>query len=556
MIRPYILGRHARSAGVAILLAISFSSAAHDEDEYDPYGLNQEFRSIDGANNHTEHPEMNVTDTPLMRHTPPHYSDGISQMAGVNRPNPRSISNIVNAQSESIPNDRNLSSFLWVWGQFLDHDLDLTEGAQPPEPAPIPVPLGDPLFDPGRTGTAVLPFSRSAYDEHSGKDTSYPREQMNQITGWIDASMVYGSDPVRAAALRRNDGTGRLRMSKGRLLPFNIDGLPNAGGTGDDLFLAGDVRANENIVLTAMHTLFVREHNRIARNIRLWFPELDGEDIYQHTRHIVAAEIQIITYEEFLPALLGRRGMPRRFQYRKHANGTIRNEFSTGAFRLGHSLLNEEIFRVNRRGREIKAGHISLADAFFAPEEVIERGIDSVLRGMSVQPSQNLDIYITDAVRNFLFGPPPHGMDLASLNIQRGRDHGLPSYNEARAYLGMPAAATFADVSSDPVVQSRLEAAYSTPDAIDLWIGGLAEDHLPNALVGQLFHDVLRTQFTELARSDRFFYTRSLSYYHWFLMGDPRLSAIIRRNTRIGDELNENVFYLNDRMEYKPRRRK
>ena len=110
---------------------------------------------------------------------------------------------------------------------------------------------------------------------------------------------------MRAAALRTNDGTGRLLVSEGDLLPFNTPGLPNAGGTGPELFLAGDVRANEQVGLAALHTLFVREHNRLAQEMAANDPSLTGEEIYQEARRIVGALIQVITYNEFLPALLG-----------------------------------------------------------------------------------------------------------------------------------------------------------------------------------------------------------------------------------------------------------
>ena len=164
---------------------------------------------------------------------------------------------------------------LWQWGQFLDHDIDLTEAAEPGEPFNIPIPGGDPYFDPEGTGTQVMSLNRSAYDHNTGKTPDNPRQQMNHITAFIDASMVYGSDSIRAKALRTLDGTGRLKTSQGRLLPFNTSGLPNAGGTGPELFLAGDVRANEQVGLTALHTLFMREHNRIARNLRRQFPPVN-----------------------------------------------------------------------------------------------------------------------------------------------------------------------------------------------------------------------------------------------------------------------------------------
>ncbi len=503
------------------------------------------WRTIDGWNNNPLYPDMNATHTPLMREMYPAYDDGVAQMSGSSRPNPRYISNAVNDQSGSIPISRRLSSYLWVWGQFVDHDIDLTEAAVPAESAPIPIPAGDPMFDPFNTGTATMQFSRSEFSLSSGTGTDNPREQMNIITGWIDASMVYGSDATRAAALRMNDGSGKLKTSDGDLLPWNTPGLANAGGSGPNLFLAGDVRANENVALSAMHTLFVREHNRVVDRLRDAKPWLDGETLYQRARHIVAAEIQMITYHEFLPALLGWGEVPlNSLDYDPTYNATIRNEFSTAAFRLGHSLLNEQLPRVDVNGQTIPAGNLTLAGAFFAPHELSAHGLDSLLRGLATQRSENIDVYVTDAVRNFLFGPPPAGFDLASLNIQRGRDHGLPAYNEARVTMGFAPMNSFAEITKDPIVQMRLAAAYSSPDEIDLWVGGLAEDHKigRGGVLGELFSHVVATQFIALAKADQYFYQRSLTWLDWKIIGDPSLSAIIRRNTGIGSELPDDVF--------------
>src|SRR5262249_17399747 len=153
----------------------------------------------------------------------------------------------------ATPNDRNLTAFVYIWGQFLDHDLDLTGSASPSQPFNILVPQGDPFFDPNGTGTQVIPLNRSASDPATGSDPSNPLQQINQTPAWIDGSMIYGSDPVRAAALRTFVG-GKLKVLStdvGDLPPLNAGGLPNANDAhrvpGDQLFLAGDVRANENI---------------------------------------------------------------------------------------------------------------------------------------------------------------------------------------------------------------------------------------------------------------------------------------------------------------------
>jgi len=515
--------------------------------------------ALDGSGNNLADPEMGATGTRLLRLVPADYSDrsGLFQMAGRERPGPRTVSNIVVAQPESRPNSLAVSDFFWQWGQFVDHDVDFTEGANPPEPADIPIPADDPWFSPA----TVIPFHRSAYDPNTGVKVrrtrvKVPRQQVNQITAWIDGSMVYGSDIERAEALRTLDGTGKLRTSLGDFLPFNIEGLENAGGPGADFFLAGDVRANEQAALTAMHTLFVREHNWWAERIAAAQPRLSGEEIYQRARLIVIAEIQVITYREFLPTLLGPDPLPPYRGYDPDVDATISNEFSTAAYRFGHSALSETLLRLDADGSEIAAGHLALRDAFFAPSRITdEGGIDPFLRGLASQVCQTVDIYVNDAVRNFLFGPPgAGGLDLAALNIQRGRDHGLPSYAEVRDSLGLGRPRRFSDVTSDPEVESGLAAAYGDVEAIDLWVGGLAEDPLPGAMVGELVSTVVGDQFAALRDGDRFWYTRTLDRQQREEVEDTRLADIIRRNTEIGSELSDDVFHVPSNRDRRRRR--
>ena len=146
-----------------------------------------------------------------------------------------------------------------LWGQFIDHDIDLTENADPAESFNIEVPIGDEYFDPESTGEEVIGFNRSVYDTGTGTSIDDSREQINQITAFIDGSVIYGADVESAAELRTFMG-GQLATSEGDLLPLNEAGLANAGGPSDTLFLAGDIRANENAALTAMQTLWVGDH--------------------------------------------------------------------------------------------------------------------------------------------------------------------------------------------------------------------------------------------------------------------------------------------------------
>lgn len=499
-------------------------------------------QAFDGSNNNLHFDNFGSTGVTLDRYTDANYSDGVSDPNDADLPSAREISNTVVAQSESKINDRYLTDLTWLWGQFLDHDIDLshtTADAGHPEEFNIEVPTGDPYFDPFGTGTQEIPLSRSEYDESSGV-----REQLNSITAFIDGSNVYGSDQERADALRTFEG-GKLKTSDGDLLPFNEDGMDNAGGTSDSLFLAGDVRANENVGLSSLHTLFVREHNRLADEISSENPNLTDEEIFQRARRIVISELQAITYNEFLPALLGHGSIERYSGYNPNVNPNIMNEFSTAAYRLGHTLLSPELMRVGADGNIIADGNLSLRDAFFNPQELVGEGIDSILRGATIGLAQELDAQVIDDVRNFLFGPPGSGgLDLASLNIQRGRDHGLSSYNDTRAALGLTRAESFADITSDSELQQKLEQVYGDVDSVELWVGLLSEDHLVNSSVGETMSLILTDQFTRLRDGDRFWYENVFITNRKMLdqINSTSLKDIIERNTEITG-LQDNVFF-------------
>ncbi len=502
--------------------------------------------SIDGSDNNPFDPELGTPGSALLRVAGADYGDGVSSLAGAGRPSPRTISNLVHDQPmPRIPNAAGKSDYIWQWGQFLDHDIDLTPGDSG-EAADIPVPAPD-LFDP----PGVIFFTRSGFVPGTGTDPSNPREHPNLITAWIDASNVYGSDDERAEALRLMDGSGQLRTSAGGLLPFNTLGLENdngpMGGDDEDFFVAGDIRANEQAGLTAMHTLFVREHNFWAQFFEFRFPHLSGDNLYELARAMVIAIVQRITFEEYLPHLLGPGAIPPYAGYDPSIDAQIATEFSTALFRVGHTQLSATLLRLDPNGDPIPEGHLALRNAFFDPANITGIGIDPYLRGLAGQVANAVDPFVIDDVRNFLFGPPgAGGFDLASLNIQRGRDHGIPSYNEVRSAYGLAPAAGYDDISSDPAIQARLEAAYGAGnvDDVDVWSGALCEDTVPGALVGELILTGLVEQFTALRDGDRFWYERHIPGFARSLVDDSTLATVIRRNTAIGGELPDDVFVV------------
>lgn len=511
-----------------------------------------EVRTYDGTSNNVDNLEWGASFSHLQRIGDANYSDGIASMVFSDRAGPREISNalVQQAEDESIPNSFGTSDMLWQWGQFIDHDLDLTDGSTEEEQN-IAIPVGDRFFDPGGTGSAFIPFNRALYDPETGTSVINVRQQENEITSWIDGSMIYGSDDDRAERLRNSANRAFLAMSAGNLLPFNTQNLTNANGPVADatsLFLAGDVRANEQAGLTAMHTLWVREHNRIAAILEDDNPAAGAEMIFQAARRLVIAKIQKITYDEYLPALLGNNALPEYTGYNNSINPTIYNEFSTAAYRLGHSMVSDNVLLVGPTGEELPQSPLELRDAFFTAPQLFseEGGIESILRGLALNVHQSIDIKVIHTLRNLLFGPPgAGGLDLISLNIQRGRDHGLPSYNTMRAEMGLEPVTSFSQISDDEGINQSLQDAYGDIDNVDLWIGGLAETPLrnQNSQLGSLFHAIIAKQFTELRDGDRFWYESYLIDNELREVEATTLAEVIRNNTTIGNELPENVFY-------------
>ena len=513
------------------------------------------FRTYNGTNNNIntrQSLEFGAANIPLFREMPAAYSaaDPFNAMAGENRPNPRATSNLVINEPITHFNSRGLSTFVYVWGQFIDHDMSNTP-TDTIEYVPIPLPPDETIFN------QPIPFFRSKVWPGSGK--TYPRQQINLITSWIDGSMVYGSDSIRARWLRtfRN---GKMKTSTGNFLPFNTvtgeeaDAIdPNAPTMANDsghtvkTFVAGDVRAAEHPGIAGMHTIFVREHNRICD--RLVALGLRGDElIYQMARKEVGALIQAITYQEWLPAVGVT--MDPYTGYHSFIRPDIMNNFATAAFRVGHSMVADDIFLRDNNCQEVPPGELSLVDVFWNPDILLKFGLEPFLKGFAAHTQYETDTRINDVLRNFLFNnadpadPTRFGIDLGSLNIQRGRDHGLPDYNTVRMFYTGKKANSFYDISSDSTFADSLKTLYGTVDQIDLWIGVLAEDHIPNASLGKTMNAIFKTQFENLRDGDFYFYLHDP-----FLLPGVRdkliktkFSDVIKRNTTL-TSLQSNVFF-------------
>lgn len=506
--------------------------------------MDDSYRSHDGSNNNEKNTYWGKAGIHFLRETPTAYADDVSTMAervrsrtGENVPNPRDVSNTLCQESDSKTHVTELTDFMWLWGKFLENELSLIQFTKPAEICDILVLPGDVSFEKG----GVIPCARSRYDKATGTGTNKPRQQLNFQTSFIDASSIYGIDLVRASALRLFDGSGRLKTSSsvhGSLLPYNHAGFKNASPSPKDdpssYFLSGDIRVNEHAFLTALHTLFVREHNRLCLELPARFPMLVGDDeaTYQMARKIVGAIIQTITYNEYLPLLLGEGAIPLYKGYRAEVNPSISHVFAVVSYRLGHSMVSSSL----RLGRSKHT--YPLHKACFNPRMLHHMGIDLLLEGRFNQRMKPLNTQISNDVRNYVLNYAGDGaqsfLDFAALNIQRGRDHGIPDYNTVREAYGLTRIADFSDISVDHKIQDNLEKLYQSVDNIDPWVGALAEDSIAGSQVGALNYTVLKDQFTRLRDGDRFWYENDPMLKEMKpALSKLKLSHVLRRNTNI-----------------------
>ncbi|MEL6545879.1 MAG: peroxidase family protein [Myxococcota bacterium] len=470
-------------------------------------------RSLDGTGNHPD--DIGAAGSAFRR-----MSQSRTETAR-SRPDPRVISETLHAYPEGVwtqPDPRNRSLLFAAFGQFLSHDISLRAKSRRPEF--VSVGHDDSMFPAG----AILPFAPNAPHPETG-------EPYNRVTSWIDGSMIYGSDPCRAAALRRFDG-GELRMGRADHLPRygeNLEGArseePLSGFDGcpdrfenenprrdpaTEFFVAGDTRANENPVLLSLHTIFAREHNRRARRLSAIHPEWDDELLYNEARRWVGALVQAVTYYEYLPTLLGESPLPAYEGYSPSQAADVSLEFAAGAFRFGHSQMGPTLFRAAPNGERFKFSDVSLKACYFATPvyEQAGGGPGTWLTGASQFRAEPVDLAIIDDLRNYMFGDLNGGLDVATINIAVGRDSALGTFNDIRASVGLPPKHTFNNLSSDTQVVEKLSRLYGAVEHVDPWVAMLAEARASGdrSVDGETLRAVIAEQFSRLRDGDRFYF--------------------------------------------------
>ncbi|XP_059213553.1 eosinophil peroxidase [Centropristis striata] len=523
------------------------------------------YRTATSVCNNLQNPRLGASNTPFTRWLPAQYDDGISQPTGWNNrtinsfflPLVRQVSNnILSTTDAGVVNDTEFTHMVTLFGQWNDHDLTFTpfspsirsfsnglncdESCEKSEPCiPIPIPPGDPRLPTGPE--SCIPAFRSApacgtgFSAYNFGGVPNKREQINALTAFLDLGQVYGSEEKLALDLRdlTNDG-GLLRVNKnftdnGReLLPFHplqAKMCETRRRTTNDTnakevpcFIAGDSRVDENIALTSIHTLFMREHNRLARELKRLNPQWDSETLYQEARKIQGAYTQVFVFRDYLPHIVGpdamRRQLGRYPGYNANVDPRIANVFATAAYRFAHLAIQPVLSRLDDNYRENpRFPSVPLFKAFFAPWRIVfEGGIDPLLRGLIGRPAKlnTQDHMLVDALRERLFQFVMHlALDLGSLNMERGRDHGLPGYNAWRGFCGLSQPknrAELAQVLNNNDLAGRLLRLYGTPDNIDIWMGGVAEPFVQGGRVGPLFACLIASQFQRIRQGDRLWY--------------------------------------------------
>ncbi|NER26642.1 MAG: DUF4114 domain-containing protein [Symploca sp. SIO1C4] len=478
-----------------------------------------------------------------------------------NRPSTRMISNAISnlEEGESAPNANDLSAFIWNFGQFINHSTDLAAEDVEDEQAdadnfPIDIPADDPIF--GLNTPPTQEISRQTdgglqFDFHRQPFTTgtgvagIPGKVNNIVTSWLDLSTVYGSGGEESKAVRAFSG-GRLKVFSAQTTATNDDLLPiNFTGTDGELisgqgafmgvgFLAGDTRVNENDNLASQHTLWMRNHNRLALELSRFHPEWTDEQIFQRARQINIAQFQNIVFYEWLPLMIGDIVTPYR-GYQPTASPEISDEFAAAGLRVGHTQVNNHINKINAEG-DITT--IPFLSAFSSAHIQESTDVDSILRGNSQIVAEDVDTNVVFDLRNALI-PGAIGFDIYAANQQRGRDRGLADYNQVRDSLGLPRVTSFAEITSEQLLANTLEELYLTVEDIDLLVGLFSEDAIAPSGAGETLQNLLWEQYERIRAADRFWFERSIRDGGFFTPEEiaeiqkVNLSNIIQLNTEI-----------------------
>ena len=488
-------------------------------------------RTADGSFNDLAKPWMGMANARFGRNAPIAQTFG-EQPPGLYEPNPRLISRELLARDHFVPAE-SVNLFLAAWLQFMVHDW-LSHGVNDKQSPPLsfPVPPGDDWPKPEMTILRTCPDR-----QRSARDEGRPATYRNAVTHWWDGSQMYGSDLsmqrcVRSTPARQLLPDGKLYLDDTGHLP-----LDPAAADNDPLQELAAVNGNWWIGLSAMHTLFTREHNAIVDRLHLQYPDRDGEWLFQKARLINAALIVKIHATEWTPALLqcdtlqyvmrgswwgalgeayfkafGRpthdellSGIPTSPAEHYAAPYAITEEF-TAVYRL-HSLIPDDFsFRSHHDDKTILT--CTMAGLFAGGTTKVHRQVpfDDVLYSIGtmypgVPQLHNYPTHLRRLPENIDQGIMT---DLAATDLLRDRERGVPRYCAFRRMLRMSVPKTFEELTDNADWQKELKEIYQDVERVDLLTGTLAETRPPGFAISDTAFRIFIVMAGRRIKSDRF----------------------------------------------------
>ncbi|KAF8771498.1 Peroxidase like protein [Argiope bruennichi] len=487
---------------------------------------NYPYRTMNGKCNNLRYPLWGAANQCFRRHLPAVYTgfDNFRKsVTGALLPEPRQLTLSIFQNHHNSSED--VSLMYTIYGQTIAHDISLANFEIPQTPCCAPenvnhsvcktmlVPPSDPFY--AQFNVTCLSFTRTVACNACNTNK---RQQNTQQTAAMDASIVYGPDDNIAYGLRTNDGTGKLLSNYtkiGELLP--------SGNNPQDTFCpmlkkykcfqAGDSRINQHAALTSMQTVYMREHNRIAEELKKLNPNWNDERLYQEARRINIAQLQNINFQEHLPHLLGHYYMSKFDLQVKNGSGGTRynpevqlgvwNEFSTAAFRI-HSMIATDVGALN----------LQFVNLFSNPGLLWKGHAGEILNGATSVPSEKFDRWFVNDVTDFITrkNGAPYGSDLAARDVQRGRDHGIAPYVHYVYFCsdGQVDIQSFDDLVNYEIISNEgvmlLKRNYAKVQDVDLYVGLQLEHDARGAKVGPTAVCIIARQYYHLKYGDRFYF--------------------------------------------------
>ncbi|XP_042331568.1 dual oxidase 2 [Sceloporus undulatus] len=500
-----------------VLAALWHSTGAQEN-------IDWEIQRYDGWYNNLVHHRHNSAGSLLSRLLPANYADGVYQAQQEPLvPSARRLSDVVAQGDSELPSQGNRT----VLGVFFGFHVlsEISEAIKPGCPAEflnLPIPQGDPIFDPTGSGDVVLPFQRMQWAPGTGQSPNNPREQINGVTGWLDGSAIYGPSHSWSDSLR-SFSRGMLlsgahpsfpkQTEANSLMWKALDSSTGQSGT-QGIFDFGNAKGNENPFLQAIGIVWFRYHNYWAGKLATQNPSWSDEDLFQHARKRVIATYQNIVLYEWLPTFLRKEKITRYDDYKQHVDSRISPDFLVASTIFLGTMVPSGIYMrdtkctlrdvTNTGGNHSTA--LRLCNNYWSrgnPNLQTSKDVDDLLLGMSSQLAEREDNIVVEDLRDYWYGTVKYSrMDFVASWIQRGRDLGLSTYNKAREFFKLPTAKKWQEIPQEnQTLLEEVAAMYNNNlDRLELLIGVLLETN------GTLVHAIIEDQFLRLRDGDRFWF--------------------------------------------------